>query len=95
MMMSLSIADNNDTNAFPWGQEKIDPFQRFFNKIISGSYPLLLAVILAMIWANLLAASYHSFWHTPLSLSFGQFSISKSLEPISKVLGSANIFISN
>jgi len=79
MMMSLSIADNNDTNAFLQGQEKIGPFQRFFNKIVSGSYPILLAVILAMIWANLLAASYHSFWHTPLSLSFGQFSISKSL----------------
>jgi NhaA family Na+:H+ antiporter len=79
MMMSLSIADNNDTNAFLQGQEKISPFQRFFNKIVSGSYPILLAVILAMIWANLLAASYHSFWHTPLSLSFGQFSISKSL----------------
>ena len=77
--MSLSIADNNDTNAFLQGQEKIGPFQRFFNKIVSGSYPILLAVILAMIWVNLLAASYHSFWHTPLSLSFGQFSISKSL----------------
>ena len=73
-MMSLSIADNNDTNAFLQDQEKIGPFQRFFNKIVSGSYPILLAVILAMIWANLLAASYHSFWHTPLSLSFGQFS---------------------
>ena len=54
MMMSLSIADNNDTDAFLQDQEKIDPFQRFFNKIVSGSYPILLAVILAMIWANLL-----------------------------------------
>ena len=77
--MSLSITDNNDTNAFLQGQEKIGPFQRFFNKIASGSYPILLAVLLAMIWANLLAAAYHSFWHTPLSLSFGQFSISKPL----------------
>ena len=57
----------------------IGPFQRFFNKIVGGSYPLFLAAILAMIWANLLAASYHSFWHTQLSLSFGQFTISKSL----------------
>lgn len=78
-MMSLSIADNNDTNAFLQDQEKIGPFQRFFNKIVSGSYPLFLAAILAMIWANLLAASYHSFWHTQISLSFGQFTISKSL----------------
>ena len=78
-MMSLSIADNNDTNAFLQDLEKIGPFQRFFNKIVSGSYPLFLAAILAMIWANLLAASYHSFWHTQISLSFGQFTISKSL----------------
>jgi len=78
-MMSLSIADNNDTIAFLQDLEKIGPFQRFFNKIVSGSYPLFLAAILAMIWANLLAASYHSFWHTQISLSFGQFTISKSL----------------
>jgi NhaA family Na+:H+ antiporter len=79
MMMSLSIADNNDTIAFLQDLEKIGPFQRFFNKIVSGSYPLFLAAILAMIWANLLAASYNSFWHTQISLSFGQFTISKSL----------------
>jgi hypothetical protein len=53
-MMSLSIADNNDTNAFLQDQEKVGPFQRFFYKIVSGSYPLFLAAILAMIWANLL-----------------------------------------
>ena len=63
--MSLTIADSNDTNAFLQDQEKIGPFHRFFNKIVSGSYPLFLATILAIIWANLLAASYHSFWHTP------------------------------
>jgi len=77
--MSLTIAGSNDTNAFLQDQEKIGPFQRFFNKIVSGSYPLFLATILAMIWANLLAASYHSFWHTQLSFSFGQLTISKSL----------------
>ena len=60
-------------------QEETGPFQRFFNKIVSGSYPLFLAAILALIWANLFVASYHSFWHTQLSLSFGQFIISKSL----------------
>jgi hypothetical protein len=54
MIMSLAITNNNNADAF---------------KIVSGSYPLFLAAILAMIWANLLAASYHSFWHTQLSLS--------------------------
>jgi NhaA family Na+:H+ antiporter len=57
----------------------IGPFQRFFKKIVSGSYPLFLAAIFAMIWANISAASYHSFWHTELSLSLGQIHVSKSL----------------
>jgi NhaA family Na+:H+ antiporter len=57
----------------------IGPFQRFFKKLVSGSYPLFLAAIFATIWANISAASYHSFWHTELSLSLGQFHIAKSL----------------
>jgi NhaA family Na+:H+ antiporter len=77
--MPLSITNNSDANASEPDLEKIGPFQRFFNKIVSGSYPLFLAAILAMIWANLFAASYHSFWHTQFSLSLGQFTISKSL----------------
>jgi hypothetical protein len=71
MITSLSITNNNNADAFQPDQEKIGPFQRFFNKIVGGGYPLFLAAILAMIWANLSAASYHSFWHTQLSLLFG------------------------
>jgi NhaA family Na+:H+ antiporter len=57
----------------------IGPFQRFFKKLVSGSYPLFLAAIFAIIWANISAASYHSFWHAELSYSFGQIQVSKSL----------------
>jgi len=57
----------------------IYPYQKFFKKLVSGSYPLLSTAILALVWANLSAASYHSIWHTQLSLSLGDFQITKSL----------------
>jgi NhaA family Na+:H+ antiporter len=38
-----------------------------------------MAAIVALIWANVSANTYHSFWHTEISLSFGHFQISKSL----------------
>ena len=30
----------------------VEPFQRFFKKIVSGSFPLFLAAIIALVWAN-------------------------------------------
>lgn len=55
------------------------PFERFSKEAVSGSYPLFLASIMALVWANLSAASYHSVWHTELTLSLGHFQITKSL----------------
>ncbi|MDY6855106.1 MAG: Na+/H+ antiporter NhaA [Thermodesulfobacteriota bacterium] len=57
----------------------IGPFQKFFNKIVSGSYPLFIAAIIALFWANFFGESYHSVWHTELAFSIGSFHISKSL----------------
>ena len=77
--MSQTTKDPIITSEFQPTAEIIGPFQRFFKKLVSGSYPLFMAAILAMVWANISAASYHSFWHNELSLSLGQFHISKSL----------------
>ncbi len=61
------------------GQFKIiGPFQEFFKKLVSGSFLLLIAVVAAIIWANI-SASYGSFWATELSLEIGDIHISKSL----------------
>ena len=77
--MSQKTNDYNDAHKIQQAAVIIGPFQRFFKKIVGGSYPLFLAAIFAMIWANLSAATYHSFWHTELSFSLGQIHIAKSL----------------
>lgn len=55
------------------------PFERFCKEAVSGSYPLFLASLMALVWANLSAASYHSLWHTELTFSLGHIHITKSL----------------
>jgi NhaA family Na+:H+ antiporter len=55
------------------------PFERFFKEAVSGSYPLFLASLMALVWANLSIASYHSLWHTELTFSLGHFHITKTL----------------
>lgn len=54
-------------------------FQKFFQRIISGSYPLMIAAAAAMIWANLYPHAYHGFWHAELSLAAGPFQIARSV----------------
>jgi len=53
-------------------------FQRFFNKLVQGSYPLMLAAFAALIWANISPETYYSFWHAKLSIALGPFNLSKS-----------------
>ena len=54
-------------------------FQRFILKVSSGSMPLFVAAVAAMVWANGAAHSYHGFWHTSISLEIGSWQIAKSL----------------
>jgi NhaA family Na+:H+ antiporter len=56
------------------------PFQRFFSKEAASSILLIAATIMALIWTNsAIGETYHSFWHTEVSFSFGHFHISKTL----------------
>ena len=77
----MSEKTTNDVvlSKMPKPIQVIEPFQRFFKKIVRGSVPLFFAAFLALIWANLSAASYHHVWHTELTLSFGHLQITKSL----------------
>lgn len=55
-------------------------FTRFFGTEASSSIFLLFATIVALIWANSpFAHSYHTLWHTELSLVLGKYNITKSL----------------
>jgi len=56
------------------------PFQRFFRKEAASSILLIAATIMALIWTNsAIGETYHSFWHTEVSFSFGHFHINKTL----------------
>ncbi|MBW2259225.1 MAG: Na+/H+ antiporter NhaA [Deltaproteobacteria bacterium] len=57
----------------------LEPFQRFFKKIVRGSVPLFIATVVALVWSLLSYTSYHHVWHTELTIALGDFRISKSL----------------
>jgi NhaA family Na+:H+ antiporter len=57
----------------------LEPFQRFFRKIVRGSVPLFIATIVALVWSLLSYTSYHHVWHTELTIRLGHFQITNSL----------------
>lgn len=57
----------------------LEPFQRFFRKIVRGSVPLFIATIVALAWSFVSYTSYDHVWHTELTISLGHFQITKSL----------------
>ena len=77
--MSEKTTNDAVLSKMPRPVQVIEPFQRFFEKIVSGSFPLFFTALLALIWANLSATSYQHVWHTELMLSLGRLQITKSL----------------
>jgi Na+:H+ antiporter, NhaA family len=58
----------------------IQPFQRFAQKEASSSILLIVATIIALIWSNSdIGETYHSFFHTEISFTFGQFHLKNTL----------------
>jgi NhaA family Na+:H+ antiporter len=56
------------------------PFRMFKNFEASGGILLIFSTIVALVWSNsLYADSYSNLWQTPISFSFGSYSIKKSL----------------
>ena len=77
--MSERTIQNGVTGDIPKHVQMIQPFQRFFRRIVRGSFPLFFTTILALVWANLPQSTYHTVWHTELKISLGHFQIAKSL----------------
>lgn len=58
----------------------LKPFQKFLQLQAAGSLLLLLAAVVALIWANSpWQTTYHTLWHTPLSFGVGTFQFRQSL----------------
>jgi NhaA family Na+:H+ antiporter len=77
--MSQDTAKNVLSSDLPGPLQAIESFESFFKKVARGSYPLFFAAVLALVWANLSAASYHDLWHTDLSIGLGHLQLTKSL----------------
>jgi Na+:H+ antiporter, NhaA family len=58
----------------------VRPFQDFARKQSSGGILLIIATVVALVWANSpWGESYAALWHTKLTVGIGEFSISKDL----------------
>jgi len=57
----------------------VESFESFFRRVVRGSYPLFFAAVTAFVWANLSSGSYHAVWEAKLTISLGNFHITKSL----------------
>jgi len=57
------------------------PIREFLHVEAAGSVLLLVAAVVALVWANSpLASSYDTFWHTPIGLDIGTFRLEESLQ---------------
>ena len=61
------------------GKHEKTPLRQFMRTETGSAAVLLAATITALIWANVDAASYESWWQTPVSLRLGGFGISQDL----------------
>jgi Na+:H+ antiporter, NhaA family len=58
----------------------ISPFQNFSHTEASGGILLFIATVAALIWANSAwSTDYFDFWHTEVTIQFGQFGMSMTL----------------
>jgi Na+:H+ antiporter, NhaA family len=74
-MLYMSVAREQ-----PPVERIVRPFQDFAHKQSSGGILLIIATVVALVWANSpLGESYAALWHTKLTVGVGDFSISKDL----------------
>jgi Na+/H+ antiporter NhaA len=76
----VSEPDEADTaGRTAWTRTLQTPFRSFIQTETGGASVLLGASIAALIWVNIHASSYDSFWHTSLSIRVGSGSIDQDL----------------
>jgi Na+/H+ antiporter NhaA len=62
-----------------WTRGIATPMRSFLRTEAGSSGVLVAAIVLALLWANLMPDTYTSFWHTDFSLKFGQEELSLDL----------------
>jgi NhaA family Na+:H+ antiporter len=73
----------------PWSRSSravptrvIRPAQEFLHQEAAGGIILLVATIVALVWANADSGSYTTFWHTKLTFSVGSWGHTESLQHV-------------
>ena len=78
--MSLSLTDSGGTGRTAWARNLAAPVRSFLNTESGGAVVLLIAAVLALLWANSpWPDSYESVWTTDLSIRLGSEGISMDL----------------
>jgi Na+/H+ antiporter NhaA len=62
-----------------WTRNIETPLREFLRTETGGAAVLLAGAIAALVWVNVDASSYDSFWHTKLSINFGDASVALDL----------------
>ncbi|HEY6584504.1 MAG TPA: Na+/H+ antiporter NhaA, partial [Gaiellaceae bacterium] len=62
-----------------WARNIQTPLRQFLQTETGGAAVLLAAAVAALVWVNVDAASYESFWRTTLSIRLGDWSLSLDL----------------
>ncbi|MBJ7354116.1 MAG: Na+/H+ antiporter NhaA [Thermoleophilaceae bacterium] len=62
-----------------WTRNIAAPLRNYLDTEVSGAFVLLAASAAALIWANVAAGSYESFWHTDLSFTLGSHTLGGDL----------------
>jgi NhaA family Na+:H+ antiporter len=77
--MSQGRTQESISSEVPAPDQVIESFERFFDKVVRGSYPLFITTIIAISWANLSPDAYLDLWKTPFSLTMGPFQMTKPI----------------
>ena len=75
----MSAASSTVTGRTAWARNVQTPLGDFLRTETGGAAVLLAATVAALVWANVDASSYKSFWQTTLSIDLGDHGVSLDL----------------
>src|ERR1700744_3831465 len=78
VMTESRIPAVRQIGATVWARE-VTPLRRFLRTETGSAAFLLGATVAALVWVNISARSYASFWHTNLSVHLGSMSLAQNL----------------
>jgi Na+/H+ antiporter NhaA len=73
------VSDDAPARRTAWARNLAAPVRDFLSTETGGAVGLLVAVVAALVWANVSPDTYASVWHTRMSLHVGDWSLSATL----------------